>query len=92
VTSKKRGSKSLETAMSKVPPERFKRALQKAGRINFAVSLDEKAEIQQAAKNFGLTTTDYLLGLHRLAIAAARKSSGMSKKPPPETRQKKVTG
>jgi uncharacterized protein (DUF1778 family) len=63
--------------MAKVPPEHFKRALQKAGRINFAVSLDEKAEIQQAAKRFGLTTTDYLLGLHRLARAAStRKSSG----------------
>jgi uncharacterized protein (DUF1778 family) len=74
--------------MSKVPPEHFKRALQKAARINFAVSLDEKAEIQQAAKGFGLTTTDYLLGLHRLARAAARKSSGMSKKPPPETKRK----
>jgi hypothetical protein len=77
--------------MSKVPPEHFKRALQKAGRINFAVSLDEKAEIQRAAKSFGLTTTDYLLGLHRLAIAAVQKSSGMSKKPLPERKRKKVT-
>jgi uncharacterized protein (DUF1778 family) len=66
--------------MAKVPPEHFKRALQKAGRINFAVSVDEKAEIQQAAKAFGLTATDYLLGLHRLARDAVRKSSGLSKK------------
>jgi uncharacterized protein (DUF1778 family) len=69
--------------MAKVSPELFKRALQKAGRINFAVSVDEKLEIQKAAKNFGLTTTDYLLGLHRVARAAARKSSGMSRKARP---------
>lgn len=58
--------------MEYLRPEHFKRALQKAGRINFAVSLDEKIEIQQAPKGFGLTTTDYLLGLHRLARNAAR--------------------
>jgi len=78
VASKKRGFRSLQTTMAKVPPEHFRRALQKAARINFAVSLEEKAEIQRAAKSFGLTTTDYLLGLHRLARAAARKSSGGS--------------
>jgi uncharacterized protein (DUF1778 family) len=65
--------------MSKVPPEHFKRALQKAARINFAVSLDEKAEIQQAAKGFGLTTTDYLLGLHRLARAAVSRRRAPSR-------------
>jgi hypothetical protein len=78
--------------MAKVLPEHFRRALQKAGRINFAVSLEEKAEIQQAAKTFGLTTTDYLLGLHRLARTADRKSSGMAKKPMPERKLKNVVG
>lgn len=92
MASKKRGTRTLETTMSKVPPEHFKRALQKAGRINFAVSLEEKAEIQQAAKTFGLTTTDYLLGLHRLARAAARKSPDMTKKTLPEAKRKRVTG
>jgi hypothetical protein len=40
--------------------------LPKTARINFLVSPAEKSEIQETATSFGLTTTDYLLRLHRL--------------------------
>jgi hypothetical protein len=42
---------------------------EKFDRVNFLVSPDEKREIQETAKAFGLTTTKYLLQLHRVARA-----------------------
>lgn len=41
-------------------------APQKPDRINFLVTSAEKREIQETAKAFGLTVTEYLLRLHRL--------------------------
>jgi hypothetical protein len=38
----------------------------KLDRINFLVAVAEKQEIQETAKGFGLTVTEYLLRLHRL--------------------------
>ncbi len=42
---------------------------EKPERINFLVSPEEKREIQETAKSFGLTTTNYLLQLHRVTRA-----------------------
>jgi hypothetical protein len=47
----------------------------KPERINFLVSPAEKREIQEIAKIFGLTTTDYFLRLHRLTMAMMQPRS-----------------
>jgi hypothetical protein len=46
--------------------------LAKLDRINFLVAPIEKREIQETAKGFGLTVTEYLLRLHRLTRSMIR--------------------
>jgi hypothetical protein len=49
---------------------------EKLDRINFLVWPAEKREIQETAKAFGLTTTDYLLRLHRLTRSMMESQKG----------------
>jgi hypothetical protein len=56
-------SQDLESIAGRITPSED---LSKSERINFLVSPTEKREIKETAKTFGLTTTDYLLRLHRL--------------------------
>lgn len=52
----------------------------KLDRINFLVTPKEKAEIQETAKAFGLTVTEYLLRLHRLTRSMMRPGPGRERK------------
>ncbi len=56
-------SQDLESVAGRISPSED---LSKSERINFLLSPSEKREIQDTATAFGLTTTDYLLRLHRL--------------------------
>jgi hypothetical protein len=52
----------------------------KTDRIIFAVTHSEKAEIKAAAVREGVTTTEYLLRLHRKAEELRRKKGGADAK------------
>ncbi len=43
-------------------------------RVNLRVTATEKEQIDRMAKRLGLTVSDYLLGLHRIALAKERRS------------------
>lgn len=58
--------KSFESALSPVTPAAVRGRLAKSARIVFQVAPAEKAEIQETASGFGMTTTEYLLQVHRL--------------------------
>lgn len=71
---RRRPRRDLEADMAGVSPGDYEQILRKSDRINFTVTPTEKAEIKKAATRYGLTVTEYLLRLHRLAeIAAGRK-------------------
>lgn len=57
----------LASVMRSIPPERLRSALVKDERIQVRVTASEKADMQQTAKNCGLTLTEYLTRLHHLA-------------------------
>ncbi len=65
-------SQDLESVAGRITPSED---LSKSERINFLVSPAEKLQIQESAKGFGLTVTDYLLQLHRVtrAMVESRK-------------------
>lgn len=55
-----------------MPPAEVRDRLAKTARIVFQLAPAEKREIQETASEFGMTTTEYLLQVHRLF----RKLSG----------------
>lgn len=72
MTRKLGGRKSLESALPQVTPAAVRNRLAKSARIVFQLAPAEKAEIQETASGFGMTTSEYMLSVHRLF----RKLSG----------------
>jgi len=69
---KKKKLDALAAGLKATPPERLNELLRSSGRINIRVSGAEKADIQSTAQEYGLTITEYLLSLHRIAKEAAK--------------------
>lgn len=72
-------SQDLEAVAGRITPSKD---LSKSERINFLVSPAEKLQIQESAKGFGLTVTDYLLQLHRVtrAMVESQKRRGAGRR------------
>ncbi len=71
---RRRPRRDLEAEMNGLTPAGYEQALRKSDRVNFAVTPQEKAEIKRAATRYGLTVTEYLLRLHRLAEGRAARA------------------
>lgn len=66
------GRKRLESAVRPVKPSAVRDSLGKSARVVFQVSPAEKREIQETARGFLMTTSEYMVSVHRLF----RKLSG----------------
>jgi hypothetical protein len=76
-------SEELESVLSPVTSSAVRDQLAKNERLDVRLSAAEKREIQETARGFGLTTTDYVLRLHRLTVAIqATKRRGRAMKTP----------
>jgi len=58
-----------------IPPERLEKALRKSKLLTMRVSEADHEDIKQTASALGLTVTDYLLRLHRLASEQLKERS-----------------
>ena len=63
----------LAEMLRKVSPARLETALRKTETLNVRATLSDKTSIQQAAKRYRLTVTEYLVRLHWFAEAIQRK-------------------
>ncbi len=68
---RKRGT--VARALAGVTPDAIGPEPLKTTTVNFRVTPEEKADIERAAASFGLTLTDYLLQLHRVAARNLRR-------------------
>lgn len=74
---KKSKDNTLDESLEDLTREQVELALRpKDARIEIRVTSDEKREIEELANRFGITTTQYLTKLHRLArtLIAGHKS------------------
>lgn len=63
----------LADMLRKVPLARLETVLRKTETLNVRATLSDKTSIQQAAKRYRLTVTEYLVRLHWFAEAIQRK-------------------
>lgn len=66
------GQVPLEAAVRRVTPSSVRSSLAKTARIVFQLTPDEKEQIVETARGFGMTISEYMLSIHRLF----RKLSG----------------
>ncbi len=67
---------ALGTRLGAVTSDDIRASLAKSARIVFQLAPAEKVEIQETASGFGMTTTEYLLQVHRLF----RKLTGVKRR------------